>query len=238
MAEPSVVVLVPYRAGIPRRDRIWKWVKGWYATNFPDWPLMYGGDSLGPTFSISKARNTIARWAAGWDVALMIDSDTIGEPSAIREAVDRAARHRQLVMAGDVHMRMNERSSDLILDHGVWFPRPDGYLPKTGVNENCYGEPSSGCFAIGRELWDATGGFVDCLQGWGYDDLIFMTQCHVAGDGVAWTPDATLLHFWHPRAPINEDTERNRKIYNAFQALSEHDHEQAKDFLRGLGHVW
>jgi hypothetical protein len=237
----KVVVLAPYRAGSLQRARIWRWVKGWYRSNF-DWEILEscGGRGLGSpgVFSIARARNMLAEMAGDWDVALMIDADTIAEPSAIHEAVNRAANHRQMIMAGDVHMRMNERSSDLILENGVWFPRPDGYLPKTGVNEHIYGEPSSGCFAIGRELWESTGGFVESMQGWGHEDLVFLTQCYIAGDGVAWVPDSTLLHFWHPRAEITEDTERNRKIYNAFHALSEVSHAQAKDFLRLLGHNW
>jgi hypothetical protein len=232
----KVVVLAPYRYGSLRRERIWRWVKDWYETNF-DWPV-YHLDSVGSVFSIAQARNKLAFHVKDWDVALMIDADTIAEPGAIREAVDRASKHRQIILAGDVHMRMNERSSDLILERGIWFPRPDGYLPKTGANEHIYGEPSSGCFAIGRELWEATGGFVESMQGWGYEDLVFLTQCYIAGDGVAWVDGSTMLHFWHPRAEINEDTERNHKIYNAFHALSEYDRQTAKEFLRGVGHQW
>jgi hypothetical protein len=233
----KVVVLAPYRYGDLRRERIWWWVKDWYKANFPDWPVIYGGDSSG-VFSIARVRNTLARKAGDWDVALMIDADTIADPMGIAEAVDRASKHRQMIMAGDVHMRMNERTGNRIMFENVWFPRPDGYLPKTGANEHIYGEPSSGCFAIGRELWEATGGFVESMQGWGYEDLVFLTQCYIAGDGVAWVPDSTMLHFWHPRAEINEDTERNHKIYNAFHALSEYDHQTAKEFLRGMGHQW
>lgn len=233
----KTVVLSPYRAGDARRDYIWAWVRQWYTDS--GYEVHEGDDDTSKVFSISKTRNLLAE-STTWDVAIMIDADTIAEPYALSEAIERAYQHpRQMVMAGDVHMRMNRRSSDLILNGKDWFPRPDGYLPKTGVNEHIYGEPSSGCFAIHHELWDATGGFVEDLQGWGYDDLIFMTQCYVAGDGAVWMPDSTLLHFWHERPEITEDTERNRKIYNAFHALSEVDHELAREFLSlGVGHTW
>jgi hypothetical protein len=234
----KVVILAPHRSDGGRRDEIWKFVSAWYSRNF-DWPVIEADEyPKSDVFSIARVRNKLAN-GCDWDVALMIDSDTIAEPSAIRDAVMRAYQHpRQMIMAGDVHMRMNQRSSDLILIGGSWFPRPDGYLPKDGANEHIYGEPSSGCFAISRRLWDATGGFVESMQGWGYEDIVFMTQCWVAGDGVAWMPDSTMLHFWHPRAEITDDTDRNQKISNAFHALSEYDHEVARAFLRGQGHRW
>jgi hypothetical protein len=237
----KTVVLAPHRSDSMdhcggRRDLIWEWVRAWY-TNL-GYEVHEGDDDTSEVFSISKTRNLLAE-STTWDVAIMIDSDTIADPMGIEQAVERASKHRQLVMAGDVHMRMNERTSNRIMFEDVWFPRPDGYLPKNGVNEHIYGEPSSGCFAISHELWDKTGGFVEDLQGWGYDDLIFLTQCYVAGDGVAWVPDNTLLHFWHERPEVTLDTDRNRKIYNAFHALSEVDHELAREFLSlGVGHRW
>jgi predicted glycosyltransferase involved in capsule biosynthesis len=229
------VVLAPYRAGDARRAEIWRWVKQYYDDlGF----AVYEGDSDGEIFSIAQARNRLAD-SCQWDVALMIDADTIADPYALDEAVCRASTHRQMVMAGDVHMRMNKRSSNMILNGSrYWFPRPDGYLPKDGVNEHIYGEPSSGCFAISHELWDATGGFVDSMQGWGYEDITFMTQTHVVGDGVAWVPDATLLHFWHERPEVTDDTSRNHLISNALHSLAGLDHELAKEFLRYLGHKW
>ena len=230
-----VVVLAPHRFGDPRRDLIWEWVKGWYDRNIK-WPVYYGESPYG-VFSIAKARNRVARMV-DWDVALMIDSDTIADPTGIEEAVERASKHNQMFMAGDTHMRMSERTSNRIMFENKWYPRPDGVLPKNGVNENCYGYPSSGCFAIGRELWEATGGFVECMQGWGYEDITFMTQTHVVGDGVAWVEDSTLLHFWHPRADHDEDTLRNSHISHCLHELCGFDKEMAKDFLRKLGHQW
>lgn len=233
------VVLVPRRADNGRRDELWRWVKQWMQVNHPDWPIYEGTDD-GDVFSMSTARNDAARRAGDWDVAVILDADTFAHPDAVREAVIKAHTSRKIWAAGDMRMRCDRQSSDRILNGHHWFPRPEGDRhPKDGViKEMCYGEPSSGVLAIGRPLWDATGGYVEALKGWGFEDLAFITQCYVVGDGMGWVRDSMILHLWHPRTPLSQDTVDNKRVWLRLHGLSKRDRLGAKAYLRQMGHQW
>jgi hypothetical protein len=232
------VILVPRRPDGGRRDEIWTWVRAWLRDEL-GYPIYEGTDD-GAVFSMAKARNNAARAAGDWDVALILDADTIAPPEAVWEAVRQAAATRKLVVAGDMRMRMDKISSDRIMEDGPWFPRPEGERHPKGnvIDETCYGEPSSGVIAIGRPLWDAAGGYLESLQGWGWEDLAFITQCYVVGDGMDWVRDSMLLHFYHDRTPITEDTSHNKQVWLNLHQLSCRDKGAAMDYLRGLGHQW
>lgn len=236
-----VVVLVPRREDNGRRDRIWRYVKAWMIAHHPEYEIFEGTDE-GESFSLSKARNNAARHAGDWDVAVILDSDTIAAPDILEAAVQRASRSMNLVVAGDTRLCMDQTSTDRILNGGPWFPRPDGFLPKTGTgaNDNIYGEPSSGVMTISRKLWDATGGYVESMKGWGYEDLVFLAQANIYGDGIIWQPHGILLHFWHERSRQNEDTHTNCRIWHTIGAMSLHENnkELITDYLIELGHTW
>lgn len=237
----KVAFLVPRRPDHGRRDRIWVWVRNWLTTHHPEWPIVEGYDEVNDTFSMALARNNAARAAGDWDVGVLVDSDTIAHPDAVRAAVTKAAGSRKIVVAGDMRMRMDQTSSDRILQGGLWFARPEGERhPKSNVlDDMCYGEPSSGVIAIGRELWDASGGYVESLQGWGWEDLVFITQCYVVGDGMDWVRNNMLLHFWHDRTPITDDTSHNKQVWLRLHDLSRRNNKTgAKAYLRQLGHQW
>lgn len=237
-----VAVIVPRRPDGGRRDAIWVWVREWLTLNHPDWPIYEGADG-GDVFSMSTARNNAARLADipnPWDVAVILDADTIADPSAVEQAVENAHTTRKLWVAGDTRMRMDKTSSDRILSGGYWFPRPEGARHPKGnvIDETCYGEPSSGVLAIGRPLWEATGGYVEALKGWGWEDLTFITQCYVVGEGMDWVRDSMLLHFYHDRTPLTTDTGHNKQVWLQLHRLSCRDKSAAMDYLRGMGHQW
>lgn len=239
--EVRTVLLVPRREDNGRRDEIWAWVRQWLINHHPDWPIFEGVDEVNDVFSMSLARNDAARKAGNWDVAVLVDSDTIAHPNAVQQAAWKAHKTRKLWVAGDVRMRMDRVSSDRILGGGLWFPRPEGDRhPKGNVlDDMCYGEPSSGVIAVGRPLWDATGGYLESLQGWGWEDLLFITQCYVVGRGMDWVRNSPILHFWHPRTPLSADTDYNKQVWLTLHDFScRQDKAGAKEFLRGLGHQW
>lgn len=235
----KVAFLVPRREDGGRRDEIWAWVRNWLTEHHPEWPIFEGVDDVNVTFSMALARNDAARKAGDWDVGVLVDSDTIAHPKAVREAVLRAAKSRQLWVAGDVRMRMDERSSNNILYGGLWFPRPEGERHPKGnvIDEMCYGEPSSGVIAINRRLWNATGGYIESLQGWGWEDLAFITQCYLVGKGMNWVRNSSILHFWHPRTPLTADTDHNKQVWLTLHEYScNRDIAGARQYLWSLGH--
>jgi Glycosyltransferase like family 2 len=238
----KTVLLVPIQPDNGRRDEVWKWVRDWYHDEVR-LPIFEGADETPGEFSMSRARNNAARAAGNWDVAIVVDADTIAHPDAIIRAISMADVSMNLVVAGDVRMRMDEHSSNRIMAGSYnWFPRPEGQHPKTGVApDTIYGEPSSGVVAIGRPLWEATGGYCEGLRGWGFEDLIFMTQCWLAGGRVDWVRDSILLHFYHARSAQTQDTRRNKAIWDGLHALAGRRgmQQQARAFLtQRTGHQW
>lgn len=238
----KVVVLVPRREDHGRRDELWHEVYWHIRDLHPEWDI-FEGHHEGEKFSIAAARNDAARQAGDWDVAVFWDADTIVRPDAVRQAVDRASLGTRLWFAGDVYMNMDKTSTDHVLGGGAYWPRPDGNLPKNGslaANSSIYGEPSSGVLAVSRPLWDAIGGYLESLQGWGYEDLVFFTSAGIFGDGISWVPNEIMFHLWHEKSRITDDTRRNYAIWQELDAIARTENKVAvaKAYLESYGHLW
>lgn len=228
----DTVVLIPYRSsGCGYRSRNFAFTLNWWRTNHPDFRI-YVADAVGE-FSRSQARNNAARMAGEWDVALFADADTIAHPDAVTEAAHLAATTMRMVVAGDSHMYCDQPSSERIIASGVpSFPRPDRFDTK-GI----YEKPCSGIFAISRTLFDQTGGYVEHLHGWGYEDLVFLQQCGIFGDGNTWIPGHITLHLWHPPSDRDQDTKYNRTVWKTLTRYRQRrDAHGAKSYLAELGH--
>lgn len=225
----DTVILTPYRAQ-PGRDHLWDWVKNWISQNY-DYPV-FVGDSDGE-FSRSAARNNAARAAGDWDVAIFHDSDTIAHPDAVAQAIDMAAHSMQMVVTADSHMYCDQPSSQRIRDSGVpMFPRPDSF-----DDRGIYQRPCSGIVAVNRDLFAKTGGYVESLAGYGYEDLVFLQQCGIFGDGNTWVPGHINLHLWHEPSTRNQHTDRNRQVWNTLTRYRRRrDPDGARHYLSTLGH--
>ena len=223
------VILTPFRA-TAGRDVVWQWVQGWIADNYP-MPL-FVGDTPGP-FSPSAARNHAAKLAGDWDVAVIHDGDTIAHPEAVQQAVDMAAHSMQMVVAGDSHMYVDQASSARIMrSNNAAFARPI-----TFDQHGIYERPCSGVFAVNRDVFEAVGGYVESLHGWGYEDLVFLQSCGIFAGGNTWVPGHITLHMWHPESPRNSETTRNKAVWQQLTAYRRRsDRSGAREYLRGLGH--
>lgn len=230
-SEVKAVILTPYRRE-PERDRNWRFVQAWIRTNY-DFPI-FESDSPGRVFSPGEARNTAADMAGDWDIAIFHDADTIAHPDAIMQAVKQAAVVDKMVVAGDSHMYCDRRSSMRILQSGVpMFPRPDKF-DNTGI----YEKPCSGIFAVNRNLWGKVNGYVDRLQGYGYEDLVFLQMCGIFADGHDWIRGHITLHLWHPPAEHSNDTNFNKMVWqNVAKFRRRNDQDGARKYLATLGHT-
>lgn len=228
-ARMKTVILTPYRA-TPEREPIWVWVQKWIAEHYP-MPVVVG-DSDGK-FSVAAARNEAARLAGDWDVAVFHDSDTIAHPEAVQSAVTLAADSMKMVVTADSHMYCDPVSSRRIIESGVpWFPRPASFN-----DDGVYAKPCSGIVAVSRELFDRVGGYVESLVSWGYEDLVFLQQCNIYGNGNTWVPGHINLHLWHPQSPRDSDTDFNKQVWHTLtQYRIRADRDGARRYLADLGH--
>jgi predicted glycosyltransferase involved in capsule biosynthesis len=201
----KTVVLMPYSPeGCEYRARAWHRVRSWIAINHSLWPVYTGktDHASGRFFPIAKARNNAARAAGDWDIAVFWDADTLVHPDAVNEAV-ALVKDSPLTqaLASDAHTYMDELSTQRFYDSGLMFPMPRGNKTVPFSKEGIYRRPCSGVFVVHRELWEATGGYVEALQGNdSHEDLVFLQCCRIFGDGTQFIP-GMQLHLWHPPAP-------------------------------------
>lgn len=197
MAPVKVAILVPRRAGIEDRDRLWAFARTWWENDHPDWPIVEGHHDLGP-FNRSAAINRAAELAGDWDVALIIDSDTLVDPHAARSAVDIAAATNAMVVAGDERVMISKQGTAKILNgyRGNWRVR--------GVQERVYTDSCSCCVAVSRKLWDEVGGFDERFVGWGFEDIGFRIACETLTGRPMVKLSSAMFHLWHTTSHENQ----------------------------------
>lgn len=225
----KTVICVPYRPR-PGTDELWSWVNGWI-TNHYGYPI-HVGDTEG-NFSPSKARNAAATLAGDWDVAVFHDADTIAHPEAVEQAITAAANSMQMVVAADSHMYCDPASSRRILAGSPIFPRPDKF-----DRNHIYEKPCSGIVAVNRNLYEKVGGYVETLQGWGYEDLVFLQMCGIFADGNTWIPGHISLHIWHEPSPLTRHTTFNKQVWQKLADYRRRNNPAgARTYLQTLGHT-
>lgn len=190
---PRVVILVPRRDGFPDRDALWAFTKPWWREQFPDWPLYEGHHDIG-LFNRSAAVNLAARLAGEWDVAVLIDSDVLTDPEAVRRAVPVAVETGQMVVPFAVRHNLSAVGTGRIIagERGSW---------KGFIQRSFHGQHSS-VVVIPRTLYDDIGGFDEGFRGWGMEDTAFALACEViAGRPLIHFDTGEAWHLHHSAAP-------------------------------------
>lgn len=206
------VILVPRRDGFAERDRIWAWTRSWWASHFPELPIVEGHHDTG-LFNRSAAVNRASVLAGEWDVALVIDSDVLCDPAHVRQAIATAARDGRLVVPFTVRHNLDQRGSARIMGgyDGPW---------ERHIARNYY-DQHSGVIAIPRTAWDTVGGFDESFAGWGMEDTAFAISVETLV-GPLVHMDGELWHLWHPTAPEGHrgtpSANRNRARGARYQA--------------------
>ena len=189
---PRVVILVPRRAGFEDRDALWAFTRPLWEGWFPDWPIVEGHHNVG-LFNRSAAVNTAARLAGDWDAAVLIDSDVILDPEAVRAAIPRAIESGQMVVPFEIRHNLSPGGTKRILggDRGDWHR----YIART------FRDQHSSVIVIPRPLFDDIGGFDEGFRGWGMEDTAFALACEVfAGRKLERSP-GECWHLHHASAP-------------------------------------
>jgi len=211
----KVAVLVPRRADGGWRDQLWGYVRAWWEREFPEWPIVEGHHNDGP-FNRSAAINQAARVADPWDVAVVVDSDSIpNEPEQVRAAVAQAAQERRMVVSYHRRLMLGQRGTQRVI---AGRAGPMSAWERWVIKE--WPDEQSGCIAVPRPLWDEVGGFDEMFSGWGWEDVGFRVACDTFGDGIGRV-DGIIWHLWHPTSQENntklpgyQANERRRRRYH------------------------
>jgi len=178
-----IALLVPRRAGIADRDRLWAFCRRWWE-GF-GWPIVEGHHDGGP-FNRSAAINRAAA-EVPWEIGVIVDSDVICTLDAVQEAVDVAQTGRMAV-AGNRRHDLSAHGTQKVLSgyRGAW----DRWIRQT------YTTHWSSCVAVNRGLWEEVGGFDERFVGWGYEDDAFKIACETFA-GPMHRVDAPIWHLHH-----------------------------------------
>lgn len=190
MSRSRVVVAVPYRAhNGPRRDLLWRYVRGHLEKHHPDYPIYLGESSQG-LFNRAHAINDAATKAGAWDIVVVCDADTFVAPAQLDEAVGLAAKTGRLVAAFTSVVELDRTATERFLS-GDENPR----LSAVRIRTHDIAIQSS-VLAVPRTLWDAVEGFDTKFCGWGGEDNAFWQSCAIIG-GEPLRIDGPALHLWH-----------------------------------------
>lgn len=158
--EPNISVVIPWRTQESRKYAF-RIVTEWYQENLPEADIIAVDDGRVP-FCLSGTRNLGVRQAeaAGADIVILNDADTVPELSALRFAIYKAMRDDRVVLP------YNEYHS----------------LQDIGTNQFVKGTPLSECHSIvvkgacsgvyvfQPKVWWSHYGQDERFRGWGFED--------------------------------------------------------------------
>lgn len=210
----NVRLIVPRRADRGERDRLWRFCSAYWRRERPGWEIVEGEHTDGP-FNRSAAINTAAE--GDWDVAVIVDADTVVDAEPVERGVALAARSGDLILPFDTRCLLSRQGTRRVLAglSGPW----DRWVAARQTPADSY-EYVSGCQIVPRSLWDAVGGFDPRFEGWGGEDDAFTAACQALTgvdprrarlSGSAW-------HLWHRPSPY---ANHRRATYRMAKALSD-----------------
>jgi len=158
----DVVLLIPWRSE-PSRERALALSSEFWLEHFPR--VTRGlGDSLAEPFSLSETRNQLVEAMAGehppGTVFILADADTVGEPAAIREAVNLASTDGKIHLPYRVYRSLGSA--------GTW--EHESGLPLGQCSHLVINGATSGIYIGTADAWRMTGGQDPRFRGWGFED--------------------------------------------------------------------
>jgi hypothetical protein len=206
-----VRIVVPWRSGDPVREDAWAFVRSHLEAL--NWPICEA-DADG-TWNRSQAINRAAE--GEWDVAVIVDADTLHDLADLRAAVAQAHADQSVVVPWDVRWKLSPDGSERIraMEPAKWrftprlTDRADRTPPRLRVRDR------GGTVVVPRKAWDAIGGFDEGFnQGWGHEDVAFRIAAETLAPGGLAERKGTIWHLWHERhGPVSEIHEERKRRY-------------------------
>lgn len=206
-----VRLIVPRRADRGHRDKVWDFCRTYWQRERPDWLLVEGEHTEG-RFNRSAAINRAAE--GEWDVAVILDADTIVDIEPVERAIEAARTTGHLVLPFSTRNLLSRTGTRKIIEgrhNGSW----GRFVTARQTSADAY-EYVSGCQVVPRALWEAVNGFDERFESYGgEDDAFHAATIALSGhdaredrlDGVAW-------HLWHAHSPDAGD-QAARKLVRA-----------------------
>ncbi len=118
---PNVVVLVPFKSDDLSRITIWNAVRDWWrhSVNIP----IFVGESDPQAFNISLARNRAAINAGDWDVAVILDADTLLSNSQVQKGIEVAMKTGAVVYPYTERWELDHEGTQMFIENhkSQWY---------------------------------------------------------------------------------------------------------------------
>jgi N-terminal domain of galactosyltransferase len=205
-------LIVPRMEDGGHRDRLWEFCRAFWQRELPadeGFELVEGHHQGDGPFNRSAAINRAA--FGSWDIAVLLDSDTIVDPSQVCSAIEEARASGGLVLPFEERHMLSPQGTATILGgfEGSW---------RRWVTATERGRVSC-CVIVPRKLWDRVGGFDERFEGWGGEDEAFHAACAALGSVRRKT--GAIWHLHH-RASTHHD--RSAPLYRQALALCSRYH--------------
>lgn len=207
---PRVVVLVPWRESESRAEA-WDFCKRQYE-QFP-WEVVLG-DVEGP-WNRSAAINAAANAAGSWDVAVIVDADTVHQAQLLKQAVAQALADSSVVVPWNLRWKLSREGS-------LRFMQGDPRRPSHSNRDLDHTDRTparlpiihrGGAIVVSRAAWDAIGGFDEAFEGWGHEDVAFRIAAETLSPGGLKELRGTIWHLWHERSKPSESNNDRKELY-------------------------
>jgi len=203
----SVILGFPYRA-TPQRaaifDQVRPLVEGLF--DFNEVVIM---DSGHDRFNRAASRNMIARYAINKMVHVVVicDADSIPDREVLKEAILEAQGD------SDLHVPFD---TVRVLPYGRFFREPTKYARMRPIST--YGPSCGGCYVLRPNLWQTIGGMDERIEGWGFEDQIFLAAVNTfAGGPVYHVGDLTTID--HVRDVSDDHTAQNGDLVDRYHSV-------------------
>jgi hypothetical protein len=191
----DVAIVVPWRPGVPDREKAWGWARPWWERF--GWPIFEVEHTGTAPFSRSWCINEGARRAWPWKFLVIIDADVFEEdPEQVLAGLEACKDSGRLTIPHTVGADLNARGTSLLLQGCDGWQRS---LAKT--RKVC----PSRVWIMPRDLFAEVGGFDERFRGWGHEDVAAFDAFRTLR-GVDQFP-GTAYHLWHaPSFPVARRT--------------------------------
>ncbi|QEF99480.1 hypothetical protein Mal15_35450 [Stieleria maiorica] len=189
-----------------------------------------------PAFNKSLMLNVAARKARG-EILVIHDADLLVSPSYLTTCLQRC-RQAEAARPGRLIFYLNDSSTDRLVSAVGSSAKPQT-LHDAGIRPNELSiervvQNTPNPMAVRRETYFSLGGHDEDFEGWGGEDLEFLSRLRTTSiDEFGSEP---LIHLWHPPSPKKQNGDRNQQLQD--RKLSQPPQQRVRLLVEKSGLKW
>jgi predicted glycosyltransferase involved in capsule biosynthesis len=165
-------------------------------------------DSTHDEFNRAASRNLIAQYAMDgqYNVCVICDADSIPDQDILREAIEECDKEGEVRIPFDIVK---------VLPMGRFVKNPTKYASLRQSRQ--YGPSCGGIYIFRPTIWRTLGGMDERIEGWGYEDRIFLSVLRTFNEGPIYHV-GNLYNIDHQRDMSSLEYGPNRDLMERYLA--------------------